>query len=261
MNNRHLSGRLILTFTFLAASMFAQAIDIKFMVDGIFYKLEEGKTTVSVTFGTEDNVKYSGDVVIPPTVTYEGQTYDVTAISGWAFDRCDELTSVSIPEGVVSIGEWAFNSCTMLRSIKTPNSLEGIGPKVFSECTSLATVFFGSSLTGIDAEAFYNCTNLSDFYFLSLTPPSLGSRVFNRVKTEQITLHVPEASFDNWNISPWNGFKKIVALTEDDINTAIIDIQRDTQKADCYDLNGRRMTDAKKQNGIRITEGKAMLVK
>jgi len=261
MNDRLFSGRFILTFTLLAASMFVQASDIKFMVDGIYYKLEEGKTTVSVTFGTEDNVKYSGDVVIPPTVSYEGQTYNVTAISGWAFDRCSELTSVSIPEGVTSIGEWAFNSCTLLGSVRTPNSLESIGPKVFSECTSLTTVFFGSSLTSIGSEAFYNCLNLTDFYFFSPAPPSLGSRVFNRVKTEQITLHVPEASLDNWNVSPWNGFKETVALTEDDINTAVTGIRSDSQKADCYDLSGRRISDAQKQKGIRIIEGKAVLAK
>ena len=134
MNDRLFSGRFILTFTLLAASMFVQASDIKFMVDGIYYKLEEGKTTVSVTFGTEDNVKYSGDVVIPPTVTYNGTTYNVTYIYYNAFRDCPTLTSVTMPESVTIIEGSAFQGCTGLTSITIPEYVTTIEDYAFKYC-------------------------------------------------------------------------------------------------------------------------------
>ena len=47
--------------------------------------------------------KYSGDVVIPASVTYGGNTYVVTRICDSAFSGCTGLTSVEIPSTVTSI--------------------------------------------------------------------------------------------------------------------------------------------------------------
>ena len=50
------------------------------------------------------------DIIIPNT--YEG--LPVTSIGDWAFDSCDSLTSVVIPDSVTSIGEYAFLYCSKL---------------------------------------------------------------------------------------------------------------------------------------------------
>ena len=59
-----------------------------FEVDGIYYKYN-GDVTVSVTFkGSSHNEyanKYTGDVIIPSSVTYSGTTYSVTSIGTYAF--------------------------------------------------------------------------------------------------------------------------------------------------------------------------------
>ncbi|MED9961964.1 MAG: leucine-rich repeat protein, partial [Bacteroidales bacterium] len=52
---------------------------------------------------------------IPETVTYEGVTYTVIVIGYNAFANCRNLTSVTIPKGVLSIDCYSFVGCTNLR--------------------------------------------------------------------------------------------------------------------------------------------------
>ena len=72
-------------------------------VDGIYYDISG--TTATVTSG--DN-KYSGDIVIPESITFENSKYSVTSIGSSAFWYCSGLTSVTIPNSVTSIGEKTF---------------------------------------------------------------------------------------------------------------------------------------------------------
>ena len=95
---------LILSVIFSTSSL---AYDVK--VDGIYYNLiSEGKTA-EVTMNVED--KYSGEVVIPSSITVEGKEYTVTSIRNSAFYECSSLTSVTIPNSVTSIGNYAFVGC------------------------------------------------------------------------------------------------------------------------------------------------------
>ena len=61
------------------------------------------------------------DVVIPLSITVEGEEYYVTSIAASAFSRCDGMASVTIPKGVTSIGFSAFFLCSELREIKLLN--------------------------------------------------------------------------------------------------------------------------------------------
>ena len=85
-------------------------------VDGIYYDISE--TTATVTYG--DN-EYSGDIVIPESITYNGSKYSVTSIGNWAFSFCSGLTSVTIPNSVTIIGRYAFDGCISLTSVTIPN--------------------------------------------------------------------------------------------------------------------------------------------
>ncbi|MDE7346226.1 MAG: leucine-rich repeat domain-containing protein, partial [Muribaculaceae bacterium] len=82
---------------------------------GIYYELQwdnesQAYNGVYVTYSQEAN-KYSGDIVIPSSVEYEGQSYPVTLIGHQAFYYCTSLTSVEIPNSVTSIGDYAFYGC------------------------------------------------------------------------------------------------------------------------------------------------------
>ena len=76
-------------------------------IDGIYYIIYSNETA-EVTYGEE---KYSGEVVIPSSITAEGKEYTVTSIRKDAFRNCSGLTSVTIPNSVTSIGQGAFCLC------------------------------------------------------------------------------------------------------------------------------------------------------
>ena len=62
---------------------------------------------------------------------------EVTNIGDDAFDRCTNLTNITIPNGVTSIGKYAFEGCSSLTSITIPNNVTSIGYRAFYGCMSL----------------------------------------------------------------------------------------------------------------------------
>ena len=120
-----------------------------FMVDGLYYSINNDNTSVTIT----DGWGYSGDLVIPETVTYNGTTYSVTSIGDIAFCDCS-IYSVSIPNSVTTIGNNAFYGCYVLASIDIPNSVTSIGDRAFCGCTWLASVSIPNSVTYVGERAF-----------------------------------------------------------------------------------------------------------
>lgn len=100
---------------------------------------------------------YTGDIVIPATITYEQETYNVIAIRYSAFTHCTGLNSVIIPESVNRIEEYAFNGCSNLTSIILPYSLTSIGENAFLDCYSLTNITIPKSMTTISSGAFSGC--------------------------------------------------------------------------------------------------------
>ena len=133
---------LILSVLFSTSAL---AYDVK--IDGIYYNLISKAKTAEVTSGEE---KYSGEVVIPSSITVEGKEYTVTFIGAYAFENCSGLTSVTIPNSVTSIDGYAFKNCSGLTSITIPNSVTVIDNDAFSGCISLTSITIPNSVTSID---------------------------------------------------------------------------------------------------------------
>ncbi len=150
----------------------------------IYYNILGSRATVTNSGGVLFNGSYSGVVVIPETVTYNGSTYRVTSIGDRAFYGCTGLTEVTIGNRVTTIGEYAFFKCagltevtignsvttignsafsdTRLTEVTIPNSVTTIGEGAFSGCTGLTEVTIGNSVTTIGEGAFDGCTKLTE---------------------------------------------------------------------------------------------------
>lgn len=163
-----------------------------FQVDSIFYKIisETAPLTVAVSRKVESvyTSEYTGDVIIPQTVNYAGKTYNVTEIGESAFMSCISMTSLSLPNTIITINDNAFNSCKGLLKVNLGNSVTSIGKWVFSSCSALANIEIPGSVTSIGNYAFTNTGLKSIVIPNSVT--SIGNFAFFRC-TELETISLP----------------------------------------------------------------------
>lgn len=136
----------------------------KFEVDGIYYNITDSVAkTVEVTFKGSDGGEYNeytDSIVIPGAVRCAGITYSVTAIGNYAFDECDSLIAVSIPNEVTRIGFRAFSDCSSLRSVVMSENVDFVGSDAFAICSSLIEINLPNRVNYIGDYAFYYCRNL-----------------------------------------------------------------------------------------------------
>jgi hypothetical protein len=134
---------------------------LEFMVDGIRYALF-APNSVGVIQKTP---AYSGDITIPPTVSYEGTTYAVIGIAEEAFAFCTGLTSITLPEGMTMIAPHAFEGCSGLVSATIPGSVNLIDAYAFLSCASLTSVnLTNNNNIWIGEGAFEACNSLEYVY-------------------------------------------------------------------------------------------------
>ena len=136
-----------------------------FEVNGIFYNITSNTIPYEVEVTREGSAFYndgcySGDVVIPQSVSYGGKIYAVTRIGNSAFSWCFDLVSVIIPNSVNSIGKFAFYYYTGITSIVIPNSVTSIEDEAFELC-ALTSIHIPYSVTNIGRNPFGHCNSLT----------------------------------------------------------------------------------------------------
>lgn len=137
------------------------AISDHFELEGIGYNLLSlDDMTVEVAKLDKPN-KYTGEIVIPETVSYGGSTYLVIRIGNDAFNECSDLLSVSLPNSITSIGAYAFRSCGKMQMFSMSNSVQIIENNAFQYCYKLTSINLPSTLTEIGHDAFTYCTSLT----------------------------------------------------------------------------------------------------
>lgn len=123
-----------------------------------------------VDFGWENYVKPTGALTIPSYVrNNNGDFFDVVAIYKYAFADCDSLTSVTLPNSILTIGDAAFAGCENLETCPIPNSVTQIGGSAFFGC-GLSSVVIPASVTSMGYAAFSYCPNLTSIVVESGNP-------------------------------------------------------------------------------------------
>ncbi|MBQ8866350.1 MAG: leucine-rich repeat protein [Bacteroidaceae bacterium] len=98
---------------------------------------------------------YNGEEVTGLTIP-EG----ITEINEGFFKGYENIKSIVLPNSVVKIGDRAFKGLANLESVTLSSSLETIGTEAFQYCTSLTAVEIPNSVKALSRNVFFGCTNL-----------------------------------------------------------------------------------------------------
>ena len=168
--------------------------------------------------GTNENL------VIPGNIEVDDKNYTVTEIEYTAFDNCESLKSVKIPETVTQISSNAFSNCTALTSIEIPKSVTTIEIDAFKNTPWLNEkisnsddgfvvinniLIYADKVTGkitipdtvntITDNVFYNCTSLTGVTIPN-SVTTIREKAFYNTSIKEITIpdsvtYIGEAAF------------------------------------------------------------------
>ena len=173
---------------------------------GIYYNFIT-KAKLAEVIGNP-NDKYTGNIIIPEKVEFEGIVYNVTTILDNAFNGCSGLKMLTISNSVTTIGNSVFSGCSGLTSITIPNSVTSIGRNAFRGCSGLTSVTISNSLTKISDEAFSKCIGLKNV-IIPNSVTSIGKDAFLNCRSlTRITIGNSVTSI--WN----NSFRDCSSLKE-----------------------------------------------
>jgi hypothetical protein len=159
--------KLLFTLSLLLLPLLASADPVE--IDGVYYVLIKKNKQAKVTKNPND---YKGDVVIPETVDYEGESYNVIEIEQSAFAHYNsddyDLKSVTLPNSIKHLPHALFIGRASLTNVNLPKNLISISDSVFYDCKSLESITIPESVNMIEGSAFYNCRSLKSVFITNL---------------------------------------------------------------------------------------------
>ena len=178
----------------------------------------------------------------------------VTSIGYSAFRGCSGLTSLTIPSGVTSIDSEAFRGCSGLTSLTIHSGVTSIGNYAFQDCSGLTSLTIPSGVTSIGGYAFYGCSGLTSIYVYPENLPKLGTDIFNGCDTKNCTVYVPKGTIDDYKLSKFGYFKKIVEFDASGIDK--VTTSTNAKEVSRYSANGQRLSaPAKGLNIVKYSDG------
>lgn len=113
-NNGDITTMTIGSYTYTLEWENNGAVSKEFIIGNLKFTKNDDGETVSVE-AVDKNI--SGEIVIPAMVKNEGTMFTVTAIAENGFAGCKSITSVTIPDGVITIGDKAFDDCSGIKQL------------------------------------------------------------------------------------------------------------------------------------------------
>lgn len=129
-----------------------------FEVNGLFFNISS-VTDLTVQLVGGEKV-YSGEIVIPDNVEYNGKSLSVTSIGSKTFYH-SQVKSVILGKNIKTIGQYAFYGSS-ISNITFPSSVSTIYERSFDNCLNLKKIIFENSTTPIK---FYYSSNNVPLYF------------------------------------------------------------------------------------------------
>ena len=130
------------------------------------YEYTPGGKTAKVMAGSSNTSAGSpdatGNISIQAKITVDGNEYAVTAIAGKAFYNNNNITSVTIPEGITWIGPSAFAGCKQLSNTVLSASVDSLDSSSFFGCESLSSIDIPEGVIYIGSWAFNSCSSLNN---------------------------------------------------------------------------------------------------
>lgn len=201
-----------------------------FLDNGIIYKVNKGKVEVQPTKYTSGAKKgqptvcengeapdqYTGDVVIPATVTYNGVEYPVSTVA--AGFKASLITSLTLPDGNgIKIGRGGLQDCAELVSVKLPSDFAFIEGNTFQGCAKLSAISIPGSVTTVSGAAFTGCEALETIVIEeSATPIVIGREAFGGapvVKTLVMNRQISSDKYNNVDERAFRGAPNLSSVT------------------------------------------------
>ncbi len=145
------------------------------------YEIYNNGVTITKYTGKDSNVEIPAEIDGVP----------VNEIGFYAFEANSNVTSVTLPESVMTISEGAFSSCTALAQINLPSSLTLIEEGAFAGCTSITELTVPAGVQRIQEGTFVYCTGLKSLTVLS---PELKYENWGLESLPDLTVYAPEGS-------------------------------------------------------------------
>lgn len=133
--------KIALVLSVILASLHAKA-EAKYTLNDIVYTLHDDAERFAEV--SDNNLGYYGEapknIVIPDLVSYKGEDYPVRYIGESAFQYCQKIKSMSIPNSVIDIKKKAFWGCQNMETVEMGGSVKTIGSSAFSFCDKLKSI-------------------------------------------------------------------------------------------------------------------------
>ncbi len=122
-----------------------------------YKELEDGTYEVSAKLDEAARKEMTGKLIIPEVT---GGSRIISSIAAAGFSKCQNITSVYIPDGIQKVGQQAFALCTSVNRVRlSPNSTD-VSIGMFMGCVSLKEVNIPVGVTGVGRQAFGKCASL-----------------------------------------------------------------------------------------------------